>query len=1707
MSDFPHQDEQDNLDRRAAFMPGAPEGNPLTLDNPSELVPTEPLDVRRTAAFRPPEEIAWRLDIARSFKRSMEADAAIDVADASTLAEQLYASAATDEALGNWDGAALTVNQLRRRAGMDEASWRLARRVWRHLGEWDLVEESLQKSSGLAQGTHAALDDLEHATLTWMRGAPAENIALLCASVALDDEQDSVFAIYWRAQLVADALLSTGDLDGAMEVYERLLDERGDELPRSVGTGLELLRVAWLNLNGHIAEAAARLVELGQHGRLPVEWLDALAFMLAELGQLDSLTRFGDHVFEPSTALVALAARLHIDADALERAERVLAAGIAQNHSDSTLLLMGEHVLEERYARQGDEADKAQIEERLIQVLNQRLEVAPTDDECVALLLRLGRLYEDMTGADDAAAEVYREALQLAPSNAAVLRALGRVYNRNESWDQLAKLYEHEVSVLARTPGVWRRHFQAARHYEARLGDQSAALEHYLAVLEVKTHFLPALKAAARIMDATAQWAELADLFLSRVATSGSTRQKLYMLDKVAEIAEKHLDADDIAIGAWQEILIMNPEHPNAYAALGRLLARNKRWAELIELNRSEMDRIDDPEELADMCLRNAEILVQHLDDPRRAEQSYRSALAMLPDYLPALEGLGRLLATNQRWDDLMSMTSNELACIDDRHEQIRQLGALAETAELHLGRSLDAIALHEEAFEMAPDDINSYFALRRLYRVHHEWEKLAALLERRLEYTSEPGPLASLHGELATLYEWQLSRPVRAFGYYRAALCVEPSHVHWLTGISRLWASTGQAPMELAGWLEELCRNAELDGEIFESYRAVICRLRERACGMPEAALELHRAGHAENLEHAVFLRLGDGVLGERQAVARHRLHAPMHPWEVATIMPRHNTRQLDSARPVEIWGSLDRASKPWFAGEVDAFAASQLSAGRDEQRFVLAHELAALVHGGERACDGLAGPETSAARLRLRALDARRHDELDEYEAWTRRECSKLERSDLVVMRLLELAHSGESVRRDDLIKQAAEIAFPELVDELADEQVARGLEGVVVEELYDALCKSQSWELLRDCLVAHVERPGLGKIRKAYLLDMLSDTLERCLGDLDGALNARRACWDLTDEADNLISLVRLSEALGIDDDATMYQSIFFEALWDRDDIAPSRCIEAGMKLSRMFFAHGEEQDMLNAIALLENIILRYDDFPQAVDVRLELARAHASHGDAYKAVELFRRTLTPEGVGRRQDDWRELIRLWRDELGDSSNAYNLQWTLVRHDPCSEQDLITLVDLAEESGALDNCAEELVRLSEGEQGARARALDWQAAVIFDEYLGWFERACDLYQQLIEGCEDDEERVRLFRRRAFCLCNINGGQPEALATFRELIEADPFDVATYRGMSALFNSFNNFDRARVVAQVQRTLGDMIDIEKTRLKTVPSRPLEDADVVRTLLPANLSPEVLEAIRASMPLVNKLWDEELPQRKALENNRKASKDLLPVADLFYTVFDAFGLRRLRVWFGDSHPEPVQVISDGSPLVWLNTEVLADFDEPELRFLAGYCAAYCWAETTGLLHIGGRRFWHLLEGVFFRQTNKGFTERVDVASQELAELVASPLYAVSRRRVLQALEPAIEELGDAHCEAWPRAMEQFAHRLGLVLCGDIEASARCILKLGGWRGELHDRTAQRMIRRHEHIRELLTFALSEDYLHVRYQLGLSGRPSVVAAQIR
>lgn len=1725
----PQIDESERKTRHASFRrPGTAELDALVLSSDTDrhdFGPTSPMDIRRSAAFRPPEEIAARRDIVRALKRSMENDSSLLTRDGADVTDVLFACAQADEALGEFESAGLTLATMKREAdASDYAHVRASRRIWRQLGEWDLVEDALTRGRQIAPASLAPFEALEQATLAWLRDAPAEKIALLSSLEKLDSMEP--LAAFWRAQLVFDAMLSTGDLEGAIASLEELLDDEELALPEEVAVSIDLMCAIHENLCGNMGAASVRLKRLGRRGLLPEEMLDAWMFLLCERGSLGELLELPDSAFAPASrsALIARARLLMIGGEN-RRAVKLLDALHEGDALDAQVLRLHEQALERllvdidaasKDAEGGEVNGRRAHEEALIQVLNLRLDVTPSDAECVSILLRLGRLYEEIPGADDAAAEVYREALQLAQQDPSVLRALGRIYSKNSSWEQLAALYEHEINVLRDEPSVWRRHFQVAGLYEQRLDDHRAALEHYLAVLEARPHFLPALKATARLMEQTEQWVALADLFLSRVSTTTSKRQRLYMLDKVAEIAEHHLEDDRVAIGAWREILLLSPDHPNAYASLGRLLARSHRWRELVELNEQEMARIEDPEELADLYLRNAGILERKLEDVESAEECYRRALEMMPDFLPALEGLGRLLAGAGRWDDLASMTREELSKLEDPREQVRQLGALAEIAELQLGRVEDAVRLHEDALARVGNDINAYFALTRLYRQLGRWEDLVRLLTGRLEHAGTPEQLATLHASLAEIHEWHLSDPHAAFGHYRAAVCSEPENTHWLDGVARLWAGVGEDPARLAGWLTEIARGAELEGETRDAFRKVIARLTERAACVPEAAMDLRRAGDKDDVENGIMLRLADGLFGDRQTNALRRVHHPLHRWEVVTSMPRHGLQMLPGLEIAPIFASLSEVAKEWLVDELEVSSIVGLSGASEggvtvdlkqvleDQDRALGFELAALVHKGERSCHTLAGPETSLSRIRLRALEARRFGEGEEYEDWTRREITRLDREDIIARRFLELASTHTETEDADarraFLTQAATALFPEIEGEGVAPTVRQ--DGPVIDDLYDALYADYAWSLLRRCLEAHVRREQVTPIRRAYLWDMLSDMLERYLEDPSAAFVARRSCWELTGEADHLIALVRLSEQLGQDDDALEYQDRFFRKLWQRADIAPSRCVGAGLKLARMLRSRGHQEDHLVAMELLEDLLARFEREVEAVDARLELARVHASHGDPYAAAELFRRTLAPERVRGREDDWREFVRIYRDGVGDVATAYNLQWTLVHAMPTSERDLVMVVDLAEESGALDNCAHELTRLADEVGGPGRRALLWHAAMIFDDHLGWFEDASRIYQDLLVGYGDDEERVRLTRRLAMSMSRLPKRQAKALELFRDLLAVDPFDVATYRGMASLFTNINTYDRARVVTQVQRALGDNIEVEQVRTKTVPSRSLEEAEVLETLLPEGLDPEIVDALRTAMPLVQKVWSEALPQRKALENDRRASRELMPVADLFYTVGDAFSLGRLKVWFGDSQPWPVQVLSDGQPLIWLNTETLMAFDEPELRFMAGYTAALAATELSPLLHLDGRSIWHLLEGVYYRQMGKGFTERVDVASQELAEQTSSPLYAVARRRLLQSLEPVVEKLATAHCEAWSRSLQQFAYRVGLVLCGDVEAAARCILKLEGWRGDLFEPTAQKVLRRHQHLRELIQFALSEDYLEVRYALGLAGRPSTL-----
>jgi tetratricopeptide (TPR) repeat protein len=1650
--------------------------------------------------------------VVEGLRASLEADLLIGQGTPQDALCRSAALALIAELLHQPEQAVTRLDALMHAGRWDAATWALAARLWRGQGDWERTLDALEGAASAAdsagQHAHGALARLARAQMTWAMGAAPQDIIAALGSI---DAAEEGFARYWLDWLTVEALVADGKPDAALVVLDALAEAPGlaPELRRATA----LTSAVWRMAIGR-AEEATELLLTRVSLREP-ELLDALCMALFARDRFEQALDVLDRVvgihrsslakLDPSMA-ATYATLLDVRRDALDDARLVLAA--QDDASDAVVLRARAAIIERQLGLDAtDPEQRAALAGELIGVLNARLECGPQAQERVDLLLGLAALYEREVSDDPAAAEVLREALAITPDHPGVLRSLGRIYARLHEDTELARLCEHEIAQLRSPEHVWRRHMQAAELYERRLRRADDALRHYRAVLDARPCYLPALKGAARVMEGVGRWAELADLFLATIPHTASTRQRLYMLDKVAEIAEHRLRNDQVACGAWEEILSLCPTHPTAYASLARLYVRLTRWEQLLALTEDELEQVEDADEQADMCLRAAQIALERLEDPTRAEALLRRALEILPGYVPALEGLGRLLRAQQRWEELAVLASMEFNASQDPEDQWQHLGAMAELCEEQLGRPMDAARLYEEMLRRRPEQLGAYFALRRIWRTHAAWDKDIALLQWRLTRAQDVGEVSALHGELGQLHEWRRQDRARALEHYEAALAGDPSCAHWLDGVLRTWRpgkagdSKGQHaegvrhPGRLAGWLEGFLPRTRGVAEL--RLRLAIARLMELDASDPAAAMHLRQATQSL-MESRLMLRLGLAAGRDRAALHTLRARHPVHRWEQALALVPTPDDGFAVALPGECALALDAPAQRWWFELLDPGSFTLAADVEAAPLARLGFELTRVLAG--ESCRAIEMGVTDGNRLRLRAVEARIEGDLEDYARLTHLEIDQSARPDVAARRLLEMASllQSQPATRAGLLRSAAMRAFPELGGAQPLGQPSF-FDGPAIEALYEALYEAHQWDLLRACLELHVTRTDMAPTRLIVLVDLLAEVFEDHLREPDSALLTREECWRISQDTVHLSHMVRLCEGMERAGEAISHQRRLLSALAaQRPDDVTAR-LGAGRKLAELLLAEaGREAE---GLALLQELVSAWPLAPESRWLKLRLAHAHAELGDPRVAALLFPQVLDAGRVEANLEDWRAHVALLRDQLGDALGAYELQWTLVRRAQIEAGDLAMLTDLADEAGALQPCARELMRIAAGREGDGKRLLLTCAAAILDDQLGWSEEAAQVYADLERGA-DQAERRRLQRRRAFCLSRMHGRNADAHTLFRALLTEDPFDLGALRGIASLCEQARATDRLRVTSQLRMALGDaVVGYERIRGKTVPARPLELCDHLEALLPSALPEEVLEVLRVAMPLIQKVWPDAIPQRKALENRKGNERALEPLAHLFETYADATGATKAKVWLGDSSSALTQVLHDGQALIWVHAEQILAFDEAEARFLAAACGALAWSEIPALTGLDGREVWHLLEGIWLRQTGKGFSgDRVDARSQELSEAVSSPFHAVARRRVAAALEPVVHLMADIHCEAWPRALEELGWRVGLVCCGDIEAAATCLLRMDGWQGKLHDPTAQRLLQRHPHVRDLFAFALSEDYLRIRHNLGLSGRPS-------
>jgi tetratricopeptide (TPR) repeat protein len=261
----------------------------------------------------------------------------------------------------------------------------------------------------------------------------------------------------------------------------------------------------------------------------------------------------------------------------------------------------------------------------------------------------------------------------------------------------------------------------------AELADQIAAHERFSAVL---------VEASEGLSDASLAAQLLLDAAQVSLVTLEDPQRASDLLLRAATLAS---DDDPVALSAIRQ--------------LDGLLRQAGRAAERCDILERRARLEADPAARRAALSAAARVAFDEIGDAARASRLWYAALESAPDDRDALNGLVQSLQTEERWDRLVPVL---LARADAAQEAEDAHRDRAWVATLHAERLRDnaaAIAQWQNVRSLYGSDLESFAALRTLFRAESKWSELAELLGDEIGRSEDPDYRATLLTALGDLH------------------------------------------------------------------------------------------------------------------------------------------------------------------------------------------------------------------------------------------------------------------------------------------------------------------------------------------------------------------------------------------------------------------------------------------------------------------------------------------------------------------------------------------------------------------------------------------------------------------------------------------------------------------------------------------------------------------------------------------------------------------------------------------------------------------------------------------------------------------------------------------------------------------------------------------------------------------------------------------
>lgn len=900
--------------------------------------------------------------------------------------------------------------------------------------------ERLMEQPEHSAAAAAVLEPVYLARLQWKKVQKA-----LEARLAAEQDIDARKELLGRlGQLHEDYL---EDLDGAFATYVRLFRED----PRDESSWDTLARLT------RVLETWERLADTYRETLTETGVDDATTYKLAMLTA---------ELYEQKTKRAEQAVELYRLATAYSPTERAPFEGLER--------------LLSRASRWGD----------LLQVYRDRMDVADTDEERLALLLKSAEVERDRNADADKAIATFREMLDIDPTHPLAIDALESLLTARERWQDLAELFrlriehadtsETEIALKARLGEVQAKH----------LGDVEGAIDTYEDVLRSRPdhqpsvaalealvvhpeHQLRVIRILQPIYEITDQWKKLIAIHEAEVTLTDDPSEKVRLLAEIARLHEDRGGNASLAFGAYARALALEPGNDAIRSNVDRLAALLDDWNGLVVAYEAAIQACTDPVVQASLLGTLARVHDEKRGDPRAAIRTFERILAVDPDDPSPLDALEALHTLVGDWRGMVATLEKKVERSYDpaeRGETLRRAGSVAEDL---LGDRDMAVALYKRAVAEDDTDAIAYESLDRLYEEASDHAALGPVLSRRLELETDAELRADIALRLGRLAEEHLREPETAIRAYQQALVDRPGEAVAVEALTRLYERQAMWPELLENLRLQAAAAATTEARVGFLFRAA--EILERELDDVPESLATHENVLSLDPRHepsiAALLRIS--------RLEEHREQASQ------IVMPylEAQGRWEDVAQLVELL--VEAAREPMDRQQLLRRLAQVHEDGR--------HDKAAALEAIQRALAEDAWDPTLADQLeRLGA----------ELNAWERVADTLSARAGAVVD-----AEVGM-----DLLGRLARIAEAQLADEArAIDAHRRRLQIVPDDEVSLAALdrlytKGSSWQELADILERRAQREAGGPVHNDLLVRLGALRWER-FSDTAGAFTAFR------------------------------------------------------------------------------------------------------------------------------------------------------------------------------------------------------------------------------------------------------------------------------------------------------------------------------------------------------------------------------------------------------------------------------------------------------------------------------------------------------------------------------------------------------------------------------------------------------------------------